>query len=167
MIRSSHFFILVTISLVFLAAGLYYAFVVMAPAQVAVPVEEVVPSTEIADGEYFVTVVSVIESTGETQLSMEHVTYFEGEAAASSAEAEVECGAAIETCVPTLEEGYYVRPSGAPSFKATLQPETTYALLDPNEPTLAALKKLLFSSDPVFVVTVKEGEITRVVQKTS
>ncbi|MBU2103895.1 hypothetical protein KKD81_02445 [Patescibacteria group bacterium] len=166
MIRSSHFFILLAISVAVLAAGLYYAFVVMAPAEVVVEEEKPTVIQTVAPGEYFVTISSVSEFGEETKLSMEHVTYFEGDAARASAESEVVCGAAIETCVPSLEDGYYVRPSGAPGFTLELSEAATLSLLDQPEQSPEALKKLLIAADPVFVVTIEGEQVVRVVQKT-
>lgn len=167
LIRSSHFLILVALFFVLLAAGLYYFLVVLAPEKEVVLPEEV-PATPvgITDGEYYVTISSVTESPEETTLAMEHVTYFEGEAARTSAEAEVVCGAEIETCVPTLEDGYYVRPSGAPGFDAVLTKEVVFSFLEEAGNSVEVLKELLEDADPVFVVTVQNGQAVRVVQKT-
>ncbi|GEM_PF-7098627 len=167
LIRSSHFLILVALFFVLLAAGLYYFLVVLAPEKEVVLTEEVPAApVGVVDGEYYVTISSVTESPEETNLAMEHVTYFEGEAARTSAEAEVVCGAEIETCVPTLEDGYYVRPSGAPGFDVALIKEVTFSFLEESGNSIEVLKELLEDTDPVFIVTLQSGEIVRVVQKT-
>jgi len=74
------------------------------------------PAT-LPDGEYYVQISKIDQGT----FTFAHITYFIGTEAFNSAKVEAKCDKSdIIECVPTLKNGYYIRPSGAPQFIAPM-----------------------------------------------
>ena len=128
-----------------------------------------VAASSEADGAYYVQIKSVNQSPEDATLTMQHVTYFEGEEARASAIKEVACeGKNIEVCVPTLIEEYYVRVSGSPEFFAPLNVSTKIEFSNRDNATPAQLSERISAiPNAVFIVTIKDGNITTVEEVTS
>jgi hypothetical protein len=127
---------------------------------------KIAPAT-IEDGSYVVRVHSIITTGEDTSITFAHVTYFNGTEASSSAMKEVDCpdDRPIEACVPTLTKGYYVRESGAPTFTAPLTLGTRISLRDDSEATVDDLRSLDRQFEPVFDVSIKDGNIYSLAEK--
>lgn len=121
----------------------------------------------IDDGEYYVYVKSLGESPEDMVFRMQHVTYFEGEEARLSAEREVPCqGRAIESCVPTLLKGYYVRESGAPEFSAPVSRQAGVRLAEGGG-SLDGLRQRLNTAShrPAFRIEIRNGMIVMIEER--
>lgn len=172
--------VLVVIGIIVLCAGIYMV-VARKPAPsdesgtpdsamdeetTGAPMGKVGASTE-SDGVYFVQIQSVNANPEDTTLTLSHVTYFEGEEATLSAKAEVECPSGIiEDCVPTLKDGFYVRPSGAPQWTAPVSKEVAITLKDGVTATMDDIAALVNTNhEAIMVVTVEGGMITTIEER--
>ena len=73
----------------------------------------------------------------------------------------------LDECVPTLRDGYYVRKSGAPAFTAPLTAATTISIAGKSTATVSDLAaRIQTNQNAVFVVTIANGNIVRVDEKT-
>ena len=120
------------------------------------------------DGEHYVRVSSIQTNPEDSTVTLRLITYFEGVEARASAVAEVKCDGAIETCVPTLQDGYYVRESGAPMITVPFTASTKINLANKYNATIADL--IVSTKDaatpPVFIVTIKDGNLVQIAEKT-
>lgn len=120
----------------------------------AVPNVEYVYITNIATKEDVATV------------TVAHVTYFEGDEAVLSATHEVTCEKEIETCVPSLAKGYYVRQSGAPQDSFQLASDATIQLKNKEQAELNDLASYLTDNktEPIFTIAVSDKKITAITE---
>lgn len=135
------------------------------------PMQKVAPAA-VQDGEYYVTLKEVVANGEDVTLKMSHVTYFEGEEAQLAAENDDPClkddspnkGACAASL--TLAQGYYVRQSGAPDFTVPMTASTKIELAGKAGATLPDLAEYVAaaSNRPVFVVTMKDGQVVRIRQ---
>lgn len=123
----------------------------------------------LMDGEYYVRVGTIAQNPEDTTVTLRHVTYFEGDDARNAAAHDVPCTVLIDMCVPTLTEGYYVRESGAPMVTVPLTTSTKIILINKYTASIADLVAITNdpATSPVFVATVKSGNLVQIEQKIS
>ena len=128
------------------------------------PRGKVAANTSVSDGEQYAQVSSVNQNPEDMTVTYTHVVYFTGDEAKLSAEAEVECAGAIESCVPSLNAGYYVRASGAPLETVPVTASTKIQLKSNAKASKDEFATYVETSAvaPVFVLTVKDGNITHI-----
>ena len=122
----------------------------------------------IEDGTYYVFIKEVIPNPEDTVIRMHHVTYFEGEEARLSAQQEAVCESEdIEDCVQTLQDGYYVRESGAEEFTVPAAQDTEISNTK-GQITIEDLTTYIenLSNEPVFTVAIENGQIVTITQVT-
>jgi len=127
------------------------------------------PAAPLADGDYYVQIARIDDGADGAALAMKHITYFTGNEAYASARDAEKCDRDIVECVPTLKNGYYIRPSGAPEFTATATNAKILLSYDKSEQASRDdLKNQLALPNyaPAFRVTLAAGRITRIEELT-
>lgn len=127
------------------------------------------PMPAASDGEYYVRIESI--NPEKQEAVFKHITFFTGTEAYDSAEHEVPCGKTdIVECVPSLKNGYYIRPSS---------PESGFALPTAGaDIILANNKKVSVSAndlreeinlpgyEPAFKIQIKDNRVTAIEELT-
>lgn len=128
------------------------------------PKGKVAVNTTVEDGEQYGQIVSVNQNPEDTTVTYMHVTYFTGDEARLSAQNEVECTGDIESCVPSLTNGYYVRASGAPDVTAPVPASANITLKANAKASRNELASYIQTSAiaPVFVITIKDGQVSAI-----
>jgi hypothetical protein len=153
-----------------IAAGFYaYAYyrTHQADPHPILPVAHKASPATIEDGTYTVRIHSILTAGEVTTITFDHVTYFEDDAASSTAAHDIECpdDRPLEACAPTLIKGYFVRESGAPAFTAPIVANSAIVLKQPGQASIDALRSLDRQFDPVFDVVIQGGAIVSLTEK--
>ncbi len=125
-----------------------------------------IAASPVSDGTYTVYIHSIMSTGEDTSITFNHITYFEGTVASSSARHDVTCpDHPLEACVPTLTRGFYVRESGALEFSAPLPSSSPVVLRDNPNATYKSLRTMVREFQPVFTVVIQDGNIVSITER--